>query len=197
VEQRPSVLSIDTIATFSNPAVSRFERVLRNSTVRNGQPFHARSFAVGAKDGSRFCGVTSAGGETHIRCTDASGRETLNRRLNLRPRPLTNAIYDSVIRVHMVGGSQEGDLRSKIQRPPALPPVHDLMVNRGGEVWLKRSHYAERDAVWTRVRVDGSIRDEFTIAARYRIVRPDGDFMWAATADSDGLETLHKCRIGG
>ena len=197
VSQRPEDLSIDTIARFASPAVARFERVVGGVPVRNHQPFHALAFTTGTRDGSRFCGLSPAERNTSVlRCTNAAGTEVLNRRLTFGERPLTTAIYDSVIAIHLVGGSTTTDLRSKIDRPRSLPPVMDMIVNQGGEVWLQRSHRFEPNAVWARVRPDGTLRDEVTIPSRYRFIRPDGEIIWAATADADGLETLHRCRIG-
>jgi hypothetical protein len=105
-------------------------------------------------------------------------------------------MYDSVVRTHLAGGNREHDLRSKIKRPRSLPLALGLTMNETGEVWLQRSHDTEDPRLWARVRPDGSVRDEVAIPKRYRLLRPDGDFVWVATADADGLETLHKCRIG-
>jgi hypothetical protein len=196
VSQRPEELSIDTITRFDNPAVERFERVVGNQRVRNQQPFAASAYTNWTRDGSRFCGLSPSGTGARLRCTDATGKELLNRQLSLEPRPITNAMYDSVVRTHLAGGNREHDLRSKIKRPRSLPLALGLTMNETGEVWLQRSHDTEDPRLWARVRPDGSVRDEVAIPKRYRLLRPDGDFVWVATADADGLETLHKCRIG-
>jgi len=195
VSQRPEDLSIDTVARFDNPAVERFERVVGNQRVRNQQPFEASAHANWTRDGSRFCGISPSGAGVRLRCTDAAGRELLNRQLSLQPRPITNAMYDSVVRAHVAGGNREEDMRSKIKRPRSLPLALGLTMNEAGEAWLQRSHDTEDPRLWARIRADGSVRDEVAIPRRYRLLRPDGDFVWAATADADGLETLHKCRI--
>jgi len=197
VSQRPEDLSIDTIARFANPTVERFVRRVGNQQVRNHQPFHMWSYTHWTRDGSRFCGVSPDGANVRLRCTDGSGRELLDRDLALSPRPITDAIYDTTIRVHLPGGNTEDDLRSSIKRPRALPPVLGFHMNTGGEAWLQRTHHTEDPQIWARVRTDGSVRDHVSIPRRYRLIRADGDFIWAATADSDGMETLHKCRIRG
>ncbi len=197
VSQRPEDLSIDTIARFANPAVEHFDRRVGNVVTRNSQPFQAAAYAAGSRDGSRFCGTAPVGSETVLRCTDSSGREVLNRRLMLAVRPLTSAVYDSMVALHLAGGSSESEMRSKIKRPQTLPPVLDLMMTASGEIWLQRSHRLEDTQLWARVRHDGSIRDHVSIPKRYRLIRPDAESVWTATADADGLETLHKCRIGG
>jgi hypothetical protein len=196
VSQRPEDLSIDTVARFDNPAVEQFERLVGNQQIRNQQPLQASASANWTRDGSRFCGISPSGTGMRLRCTDATGRELLNRQLSLEPRPITNAMYDSVVRRHLAGGSREEDMRSKIKRPRSLPLALGLMMNETGEAWLHRSLRTEDPQIWARVRADGSVRDEVTIPKRYRVLRPDGDFVWVATADADGLETLHKCRIG-
>jgi hypothetical protein len=115
--------------------------------------------------------------------------------LELRPRPLTKALYDSVVRVHLRGGSTVAELESKIDRPRSLPLVISMVMNETGEIWLQRSHRSEDSAVWARINASGTLRDEIAIPKRYRFIRPDGENFWAATADADGLETLHRCRI--
>ena len=197
VSQRPGELSIDTIAQFANPAVERFERTVGLQRVRNHQPFQATAFAVGTTDGARFCGIAPAGDATQLRCTDGMGREVINRRLSLAPRQLSDAIYDSTIKIHLGGGNSAADMRARIKRPRTLPPVLGIMMTESGEVWLQRSHRFESNAIWARLRRDGSVRDEVVIDKRYRIVKPDAEFVWAATADADGLETLLNCHIAG
>jgi hypothetical protein len=197
VSQRPAALSIDTIARFDNPAVERFERMVGTRAVRNHQPFHPMPMVSWSRDGTRACGISPAGSATQLRCTDGSGREILNQQLVLSPRPLTDAIYDSMVVIHLVGGSTAADMRSRIKRQPSLPPVTSMMLNDGGEIWLQRSHRFEPDAVWTRVRPDGSIRDEVSIPGTYRFIRPQGEAVWMASADADGLETLQRCTLAG
>jgi hypothetical protein len=86
-------------------------------------------------------------------------------------------------------------MRALIKRPRQLPQVMGMMIDRGGAIWLRRSHEYESVALWTRLRPDGAVRDEVIIPRRYRILRPDGDTFLAAEADSDGLETLLRCRL--
>jgi hypothetical protein len=124
------------------------------------------------------------------------GRELVDRMLSFAPRLLSDAIYDSTIKIYVAGGNTESDMRDRIRRPRTLPPVLDMMMTESGEVWLQRSHRFERNAVWARLGPDGVVRDEVVIPASYRVLAPDRDFVWATTADQDGLETLHKCRIG-
>jgi hypothetical protein len=195
VSQMAGAVTIDTIAMFDNPAVARFERRVGNQHVLNQQPFHQGAIANYTRDGLRFCGVSPDGQRTRLRCTDSQGRETLSRSLELRPRPLTKALYDSVVRVHLRGGSTVAELESKIDRPRSLPLVISMVMNETGEIWLQRSHRSEDSAVWARINASGTLRDEIAIPKRYRFIRPDGENFWAATADADGLETLHRCRI--
>ena len=86
-------------------------------------------------------------------------------------------------------------MRDLIKRPRNLPPVMNLMIDNSGEIWLRRSHSYEAGSRWTRVRPNGSIRDDVEIPQRYRVIRTDGDGLWAAVSDNDGLETLHRCRL--
>jgi hypothetical protein len=195
VSQRTGVLTLDTIAQFDNPAVQQFERRVGNQVVRNQQPFHQSALATGTRDGERSCGVWPAGQSTRLRCSDSNGRTIVDRNVDLRPRPLTNAVFDSVVQAHLRSGNTVSDMQSKIDRPRSLPLVIAMTMNETGEIWLQRSHRTEDPAVWARINASGTLRDEIAIPKRYRFIRPDGENFWAATADADGLETLHRCRI--
>jgi hypothetical protein len=135
-----------------------------------------------------------SGNAVQLRCVDDLGRSLLERRLTLPSRPVTEAIYDSVIaRFLRTPGRTESDMRSRIPRPRNLPLVLDLVLDNAGNLWLARSHWSESTARWVRVRPDGMVRDTVTIPSRYRLVRLSNDTVWTASADADGLETLSRC----
>jgi len=192
--QRAGELRRDTLKAFRNPAVEHF--ALPPANAMNPQPFAFRAIATSTPDGSRFCNASPDGDDTRIECIDDRGRTLLETTLKLSPRPLTDAVYDSMIAVFGRGqGRTKEMVRDLIKRPRNLPPVMNVMLDNSGEIWLRRSHSYEAGSRWTRVRSNGSIRDDVDIPQRYRVMRPDGDAIWTAAADSDGVETLYRCRI--
>jgi hypothetical protein len=139
--------------------------------------------------------VRPDGDDGRIECVDDRGRSLLDAPLRLTPRRLTDAVYDSVVAGLGRGqGRTEAVMRDLIKKPRNLPPVMWIMIDNDGGIWLQRSHRSEPVAVWTRLRPNGSIRDELVIPKRYRVVGTNGDAMWVATADADGVETLHRCQ---
>lgn len=197
VSQRPGAIKMDTVASFEIPAVERFERVVGRQAVRNRQPFQPGGEVGSSQNGARFCGTVQVGDDAiRLRCTDGAGRIIVDRSVPLTPRPVTSAIYDSVVVRFTAGGNSADDLRRRIKRTRYLPLVQSLRVDDGGAPWIQRTESSEPLAVWTRLHPDGRVRDEVVIPRRFRLVRPEGDVIWLAVADSDGLETLQKCRIG-
>jgi hypothetical protein len=192
--QRAGDLDRDTLKVFRNPPVEMY--ALPPANAMNPQPFAFRAIANWAPDGSRFCNASPDGTDTRLECVDDRGRTLLETTLKLNQRPLTDAVYDSMITVlSRAPGRTRESMRDLIRRPRNLPPVMNLMIANSGEAWLRRSHSYEPASRWTRVHPNGSIRDDVEIPQRYRVIRADADGLWAAVADNDGLETLHRCRI--
>ena len=194
VSQHPGELRRDTIKLFTNAPVEQFN--LPPAGALNPQPFYFRTVTGESHDGSRFCSAGPDGGATRIECINDRGRSVVNVLLTLKPRPLSEAVYDSMIVLFARGGRTQQGMRDLIKRPRNLPPVMSMLVEPSGMIWLRRSHEYEPVAVWTRLRADGVVRDELSIPKHIRVMSPNDDSFWAATADNDGLETLHKCRIG-
>jgi len=194
VSQRPGQTQRDTIALLEANTVEHF--ALPPTGSLNPQPFAPHSMATANADGSRFCGVRPDGSTTLVKCVDDHGRPTLHRWLTIAARPLTAAVYDSMINLFTRGpGRTPESIRSLIERPRKLPAVMGMMIDQDGTMWLQRSHRFEQSATWIRLRPNGSVRDELVIPKPYRVIKPDGNTMWAAQANRDGLETLYRCRL--
>jgi len=194
VAQRPGDLHRDTITVFQRAAVERF--ALPPTGALNEQPFAPRTVVASSADASRFCRAHPEESTTLLQCVDDRGRQLFSRPLDFSRRPLTTSVYDSGIALFTRAQGRTADgMRSLVNRPRELPQVMAMMIDRGGAIWLRRSHEYEPVALWTRLRPDGALRDEVVIPRRYRILRPDGDTFWAAQADNDGLETLYRCRL--
>lgn len=192
VAQHPGDTRRDTIAVFQRAAVESFP--LPPTGVLNEQPFAPRTVVASSPDASRFCRAHPEDSRTLLQCVDDRGRLLFNRSLEFSRRSLTDAVYDSMIALFARGqGRTAYGMRALINRPRQLPQVMAMMIDRGGAIWLRRSHEYEPVALWTRLRPDGAVRDDVVISKRYRLLRPDGDTFLAAEADSDGVETLLRC----
>ena len=194
VSQRPGELRRDTVRLFTTAPVEQFN--LPPTGALNPQPFSFRTVTSASDDGSRFCSAGPEGTATRLECITDRGRSVMNVVLVLKPRPLSGAVYDSMIALFARAGRTEQGMRDLIKRPKNLPPVMSMLIEPSGGIWLRRSHDYEPVTVWTRVRADGTVRDELDIPKHVRVMSPNDNSFWAATADNDGLETLHKCRIG-
>lgn len=192
--QAPGELKRDSIKVFETPAVEHFS--LPPQGALNPQPFAFRAVASSSSSGSRFCSARPDGDATTIECVDSRGRLLVKAQPRLTPRPLTEAVYDSMIALFARGpGRTESGMRDLIKRPRNLPAVMALFVEPSGVMWLQRSHAYEPVALWTRLRADGVVLDDVMIPKQYRLISPQGDSFWAAQADADGLETLYRCRL--
>lgn len=192
--QLPGELKRDTLRVFPSPPVEHFS--LPPQGALNPQPFSFRTSSSPAPSGSRFCSARPDRDATRVECIDDLGTSVLNVALRLDARPLTDAVYDSMIALFARGrGRTEQGMRDLIKQPRNLPAVMSMMIDPSETIWLQRSHSSEPIAHWTRLRRDGSVRDNLAFPRRYRILSPQDDGFWAATADADGLETLHRCRL--
>ena len=188
---------MDTLRTFPVVKVNRFELPLRDRAVAVAQPFDAQTVIGNSAEFTRFCAAVPQSGGLQLTCVDANGRVVSDRLVTLPPRPLSDAVHDSTIAFYLRSpGRTEDMMRSRVARPRHLPLADGwLMVDQQGVVWLQRTSAYETTTIWSRVRPDGTVLSDITVPPRMRILRPDGEFVWVATADADGLETLHKCRL--
>ena len=112
----------------------------------------------------------------------------------MEPRPLTDAIYDGVVKRWSEGPERtEAAMRDLIRRPRNLPLVLEMQVENEGGIWFRRSHDSELSAVWTRIAIDGSVGRSFTLPRGHRLVRADAQYLWLTSTDNDGLQTVHRC----
>lgn len=187
--------AIDTVAVFPVPPSERFP--LPPAMALNRQPFLPTTIVGGSPNHQRFCGAMPASGDgVELRCVDRRGRVTLDRTLQLEPRPLTAAVYDGVIKAWSRGPERtESMLRDLIRRPRNLPLVLEVAVENEGGIWLRRTHDSETASMWTRVTNEGSPRGEVLLPRGYRLLRVDADRVWVTSTDADGLQTVHRCPV--
>ena len=195
LSHQPGSTNVDTLAVFPLVPADRVDLPAGGRMISLPQPLSPETQFGASQDYARFCAARPAEPDAiDLKCVDDHGSVLLDRRVQVSPRPVTSAIYDSAIAAYRRGPVAESDLRSRISRPRYLPPVTQVMMQKDGGIWLRRSHRAEPSSVWLRLNADGSRRDEISIPATYRIQRVDVDWFWAVTADDDGMETLHRCR---
>lgn len=194
----PGSARLDTLRTFPVVSVDRMELPLRDESVYVPQPLAAQTVIGSNAEFNRFCAAVPEANSLRLMCVDGRGRAAMNKVVSLPPRALSDAVYDSTIAFYLrTPGRTDAMMRSRVARPRHLPLALGMMVDQLGGVWLQRSHRYEATGLWTRLRPDGTILSDLVLPKRLRLLRLSGDSFWAATADADGLETLHKCRIGG
>ena len=194
---RPGSARIDTIAQFPLVPAERFGLPAGGQLVPNPQPLIAETRVGASGSHHRFCAATpNSDNSIRLQCVDSNGAVMLERRIDLPMRPVSDAIYDSVVALFArAPGRTEADIRTRIKRPRFLPPVLAVLVDNSGGVWLRRTHSSESIERWARITATGAVRDSIALPPGYRALRPDGDDLWATSSDDDGLQTLHRCRI--
>lgn len=199
LSHQPGTIAVDTIARFPLLPTERYLLPVGDRMVPNPQPFHAQTEVASSPNRERFCGaIPENSGEVRVHCVDQHGTTLVEQRLHLAPRQVTTALYAALIaRTADQTGVPEYALRGRIERPRNLPAVLGLLVDDDGSIWLQRTHRFEPTSHWVRLRPDASVRDSIAVSARYHVLLVRGDEVWATTADRDGLETLHACRLRG
>lgn len=189
----PKATTVDTVGVFQLVPAERF--ALPPRMALNKQPLLPETVVGWNASHDRFCGATPAGtGQIRVRCLDGRGVVVVDRSVPLEPRPLTNAIYDDVIKAWARGPERsEAVMRDLIRRPRVLPLALELKVENEGGIWLRRTHASEPVAVWARLRSDGSLREQVQMPRGFNLLRVGADALWATSADADGLQTLHVC----
>lgn len=165
--------------------------------IPNPHPLLPRTVVAASSSHSRFC-ATQPDGElgTRIRCIDDRGSVRLDRRVAFAPRPLTNAVYDSVVaRFSLAPGRTPALMRDRIERPRNLPPVGEMLVLDDGQLWLRRSSPFEPESRWARLDSAGRGRPEVVFPSRHRLLAVRGDSAWVAIPDANDLEEIAGCRV--
>ena len=195
---RPEAIRHDTLASFPLLEVERVMVPAGGREVPNPHPLLAQTQAAANAERTRFCAVIPAGAAVRLRCVDAYGQSLLDRPVTLPARPVTDAIYNAVIGVFSNAPGRTPELmRARISRPRSLPLALGILVGTDGEIWLARTYRFESVASWTRLRPDGTVQDQVTIPANYRLLQLRGDSVWATSADADDLQTLLSCAVKG
>lgn len=193
----PGHTSVDTIIDFPVPRTDEVMVPIGGRSIANRHPLLPTTVANWASDGSRWCAAIPRNGERFsLQCADTDGHTLLNQPIVFPLRPVTDAVYDSVIALFArAPGRTKDQMRGLISRPQHLPMVTELRLDDLGDTWLGRHHRSESQARYVRLRTDGSMRDSITIPMSYSLRHIRGDSVWAATTDDDGIQTLRRCSL--
>lgn len=165
--------------------------------IPNPHPFLARTIIAASRSHSHFCAAQPDGDRgTRLQCIDDGGRVSLDRRLLLPARPLTSAVYDSVVAIFSAApGRTPAMMRDRIDRPRDLPPVSEMLVLDDGGVWLRRSSPYELESRWVRLDSAGRDRIDVVMPTRHRLLAARGDSAWVAIPDENDIERIAGCRV--
>lgn len=194
---QPGSAAPDTIHRFPRVEPSPVLVPVGDRVSPNPHPFLPRTVFAQNPSGSRFCAaLPESGPGTRLQCVDDRGRVVFDQILTLAPRPLTDVVYDSVIKVFSATPERTPEMmRDRISRPRNLPTVIELLVQDDGEMWLGRASRYEAQARWSRLDAAGRARSDVVLPTRHRVLRVRGDSVWLAVPDADDLETVAGCRI--
>ncbi len=150
-----------------------------------------------SQDGARWCAIgNGAESATQLVCVSSAGREVLRTALSLPPRPLATAVWDEELAAFARRmGVPPSAVTDQFTRPRSTVAAFDLMVNRQTEVWLARSRPSDPEAVWDRVSLSGAPLTPRSFPGRFQVRAVNGNIVYAADTDGDGMQALVKCRL--
>lgn len=185
----------DTVFHFPGPDPVVIRRPVGDGvSLPMHDPFLPTARVGASSDALRFCGSEPLeGDDTRIRCVDHHGGLLLDTVITLAPLPLTDEVWDRVIRFYTRSDStQRGAMEALFTRPAMLPRVTDIGVDRNGSLWLYRGWAGDSVQTWLRLTADGVSRDTMLLTRGY-IAHVSGDTLWRSWTDEDGMQSVERC----
>lgn len=155
----------------------------------------ARATITGS--GRRWCAVTDSRGPTQVACYDAAtGTRLWEHDLNLPRRPLSDEVFNLILRSLRIGREPLDSIRSALLRPDSLPFAMALVSDSEDRLWVGRSFPGEPVQLWSRLDDRGQILGQVALPGRFTLLAVAGDSLWAAERDEIGMERIAACRVG-
>ena len=174
-------------------------------------PWAMRSFVVSGNDPEDVAVVeTAADAETSIatvRVTRLAGRDTSwTTEFRLQAHAITRERADSAVDavVSRITDAQHAEwnmrsvYRDRVTFPPVVPPVSDAVFGAEGSVWIGLTPVpGYPDGTWIVLDASGHPSARVTIGGDGReVVAASHDVVWVSEADSLGVESLARYRLG-
>lgn len=149
------------------------------------------------RDGTRWCAIANGvDGTTQLACVTNAGRVLFQSSLALTPRPVAPAVLDDEVATFARRmGAPPAAVTGQFSRPSSTSAAFALLVNGTTDLWLGRSRPADVAAVWDRIAFTGARLASRVLPGRYQVRAVDGDLLYAADTDADGLQALVRCRV--
>lgn len=157
-------------------------------------PFDDGDLVAASARANRFVVVerssATTAGEAHFQVTGirADGDSIFSRRYAYTPRPVPEAVVDSIAASeagHLArsgGGHERRSVANAVREAWSvgvwLPPVSAAVVSADGSVWLQRERLGNDRVNWMVLAPDGGVRATLTAPAQARVRWVDGDRVW-------------------
>jgi hypothetical protein len=116
-----------------------------------------------------------------------SGSRIWARRFNYSPRPITNAVKDSVV---------SAQYRSAAKFPAHIPAVSRVVVGEDGTVWLRREELGTNGrSEWNVLSADGRLVGRFTTNKRFQVHVATARSVIAVTEDENDAPIIVRFAV--
>ncbi len=174
-------------------------------------PWVMRSYVVAGSDPEDVAVVrTAADAETSlatVSVTRLAGQDTSwITEFRIRAHPITGERADSAVDavVSRISDAQQAEwnmrneYRNRVTFPPVVPPLSEVLLGADGSVWVGLTPVPDYpDGTWIVLDGDGHPSTRVTIAGDGReVVQASRDVVWVSEADSLGVESLARYRLG-
>lgn len=200
---------VDTVAQLSL-GHSSMEFVYRDGATSQTQPFGDDPLYAVSTDGSLLVTVTRVAprGRGDSRFTVTAWRDgtrlLFTREIEYRVRRLPQSAVDSVaerLAQPLPGAGRTpitaDSIRRRLFRPANFPPVEDVRIARGGEIWLKVRFADSPDGVgdWLVLSPRGFELNRVTLPASFRLLEANRKTAWGTEGDVLDVPLVVRYRI--
>lgn len=149
------------------------------------------------RDASRWCAMANGiDGGTQLTCMTNSGKSLFQSTIVLPQRAIPSAVADDEVATFARQvGVPTSAVTDQFSRPRSTSAAYALLVNGTADVWLARSRPADPEATWDRVGFNGKLLTPRKLPGRFQLRAVDGNIVYAADTDRDGLQSLVRCRL--
>lgn len=131
-----------------------------------------------------------------LHCVLDDGRVASNTTASLSPEKVTDEQWNQLVEKFAKSSETSRDeIEKRFHRPPYLPVIRDVLVSSTGEVWTLRWTSSTTANRWDRLRADGTVASTVSLPASMTVMLLTADWMYGATSDDDGLQSLVRCRV--
>lgn len=170
------------------------------------RPLHRGDRIANAVDGSEFVQVGVRDVQQMWLYRYDSDSETVREmRLDIQPVPVPEPVRDSIrARLHsaimergLPAGVSRRELNEALTMPEWVPPVDEIFVSSGGEVWLREPSFSSSGRhLWRIVDEEGRVSAEVDVPSDVVLREHSGDHVWGFRVDPTwGYSVVERYRL--